>query len=167
VPNIFDPEFDEPREHAGFEALRARVGRQAGSERLGLSVWEVPPGEAAYPYHWHYTEEELVVVLEGELSLRTPGGWRELGAGEVVPFARGERGAHQLVNRSEARARFLSFSTNGEPDIVVYPDSGKLGASERRPDGSGLRMFFRLADEVDYWDGETHPPPGEGDAPPA
>src|SRR4029077_9669785 len=63
MPNLNDPHFDEPREHEGFRALRARVARQAGSERLGLSLWEVPPGEAAYPYHFHYTEEELVIVL--------------------------------------------------------------------------------------------------------
>jgi hypothetical protein len=37
---------------------------------------------------------------------------------------------------------------------ALYPDSGKLGAAERRPDGGGLKHYFRLADEVDYWDGE-------------
>jgi uncharacterized cupin superfamily protein len=49
VPNINDPVFDEPREQPGFRCVRARLGRQAGSERLGLSLWELPPGEAAYP----------------------------------------------------------------------------------------------------------------------
>ena len=59
MPNIDKPIFDEPREHPGFQCKRARVSRQAGSERLGLSLWEVPPGEAAYPYHHHLAEEEL------------------------------------------------------------------------------------------------------------
>jgi hypothetical protein len=65
MPNINDPVFDESREHAGFRAARARLSRQAGSERLGLSLWELPPGEAAYPYHHHLGEEELIVVLDG------------------------------------------------------------------------------------------------------
>jgi uncharacterized cupin superfamily protein len=78
MANINDPLFDEPREHPGFRALRARVSRHAGSERLGMSLWEVPAGEAAYPYHHHLAEEELVVVLDGRPSLRTPEGWREL-----------------------------------------------------------------------------------------
>ena len=157
MPNINDPQFDEPREHAGFRCLRARLSRQAGSERLGMSLWEVPAGEAAYPFHHHLTEEELVLVTVGSPSLRTPEGWRELQEGDVVAFPRGERGGHQIVNRSEQTVRFLSFSTSGEPDIVIYPDSGKLGAYERLPDGGGLRTLFRMGDAVDYYDGEESP----------
>jgi uncharacterized cupin superfamily protein len=157
VPNINEPRFDEPREHEGFRALRARVGRQAGSERLGLSLWEVAPGEAAYPYHFHYAEEELVIVLRGRPSLRTPAEWRELTEGEVVAFLRGEAGGHQLVNRTSEPVRFLALSTSGEPDVVSYPDSGKLGAFERRPQGEGLRAMFRTGDAVDYYDGERPP----------
>ena len=159
MPNLNRPEFDERREHPGFRVLRARLGRQAGCERLGLSLWEVPPGEAAYPYHYHLTEEELLVVLDGRPSLRTPDGWRELEQGEVVSFPRGERGVHQLVNRTEEPLRFLAFSTSGEPDVVLQPDSEKLGAFERLPQGGGLRVWFRTADAVDYFDGEA--PPGD------
>jgi uncharacterized cupin superfamily protein len=154
LPNVFRPDFDESRDHEGFRARRARLGYQLGTERLGASLWELPPGELAYPYHLHLTEEELLVVLAGRPSLRDPSGWRELEEGEVVSFPRGEQGAHQLANRTDEPVRFLALSTNGDPDIVLYPDSGKLGAAERRPDGSGLRQFFRVADAVDYWDGE-------------
>ncbi len=157
MTNIEHPVFDEPREHPGFRCMRARLSRQAGSERLGLSLWELPPGEAAYPYHHHLTEEELVLVLDGAPSLRTPAGWRELERGEVVAFPRGERGGHQLVNRTRETVRFLAFSGSGEPDIVIYPDSGKLGAFERLPDGGGLHTMFRADDAVDYYDGEQPP----------
>lgn len=157
MPNIYEPEYEEPRERPGFRARRARLSRQAGSERLGLSVWELPPGEAAYPYHHHLGEEELLVVLEGRPDLRTPEGWRQLQRGEVVAFPRGEDGAHQLANRTGETVRFIAVSTNGDPDIVLYPDSGKISAAERRPDGSGLRELFRLADAVDYYDGESPP----------
>jgi uncharacterized cupin superfamily protein len=157
VANVNDPCFDEPREHPGFRCKRARLSRQAGSERLGLSLWEIPPGEAAYPYHYHLTEEELVLILDGRPSLRTPDGWRDLQEGEVVSFLRGDGGGHQLVNRTGETVRFLSFSTSGEPDVVIYPDSGKLGAFERQPHGGGLRAMFRLSDTVDYHDGEQPP----------
>ena len=157
MPNINQPVFDEPRERDGFRALRARIGRQAGSERLGLSLWELPPGQAAYPYHFHYTEEELVVVLAGRPSLRSSEGWRELAEGEVVAFPRGEDGGHQLVNRTGETVHFLALSTSGEPDVVSYPDSGKLGAFERLPAGGGLRAMFRVSDAVDYYDGERPP----------
>lgn len=157
MPNIHEPQFDEPRQQPGFRAQRARIGRQAGSQRLGLSLWELPAGEAAYPYHFHYAEEELLVVLDGRPSLRTPEGWRELVAGDVVAFPRGEAGGHQIHNRTDGTVRFLAFSSSGEPDIVAYPDSGKLGAFERLPEGGGLRAMFRMADTVDYHEGERPP----------
>jgi uncharacterized cupin superfamily protein len=156
MTSIEQPVFDEPREHPGFTCRRARIGRQVGSEKIGLSLWDLPPGQAAYPYHWHIAEEELVVVLTGRPSLRTPDGWRELEQGEVVSFLVGEAGAHQIVNRTEETVRFLALS-NQQPDICVYPDSGKVAASERRPDGGGLRLMFREQDAVDYHEGEVAP----------
>jgi uncharacterized cupin superfamily protein len=153
--NIDHAEFDEPREQDGFRARRARIGYALGMERLGASLWEIPPGEAAYPYHFHLADEEFVVVLAGRPTLRGPDGKRRLEPGEALSFRRGEEGAHQFLNETEEVVRFLAVSTSGEPDICVYPDSGKLGAAERRPDGSGLRKFFRVDDEVDYWEGES------------
>lgn len=163
MASIRTPDFDEHREQPGFRCERARLGYQVGAERLGVSLWEVPPGEAAYPFHYHLGEEELVIVLAGSPSLRTPDGWRELSEGDVVSFPRGEVGAHQLVNRGAGSVRFLAVSTNGEPDIVVYPDSGKLGAAERLPGGGGLREYFRIADAVDYYVGESWRPTASGE----
>jgi uncharacterized cupin superfamily protein len=147
----------EDRDHDGFRARRWRVGRQVGAQRLGASIWEVPPGEAAYPYHWHFIEEELVYVMAGRPSLRTPEGWRELEEGEFVSFRVGEEGAHQLINRTEEPVRFLSISTGGTPEICIYPDSNKVGLYGRTD--VELRELFRRSDAVDYWDGETPPDP--------
>lgn len=155
--NLGDAVFDEPRDRDGFRAERARLGWALGCSRLGVSLWEVPPGEAAYPYHFHLGEEELLLVVTGAPSLRTPEGWSELVEGDLVAFPRGEDGAHQLANRTGDIVRVLVVSTNGEPDIVLYPDSGKIGSAERRPDGGGLKLFFRTADAVDYWAGESPP----------
>jgi uncharacterized cupin superfamily protein len=161
MPNIEDPHFDQIRDHEGFLARRARVGRQAGARRLGVSLWELPAGQTSYPYHFHYVEEELLIVLEGTPSLRTPQGWRTLAAGEVVSFPSGEAGAHQLFNETDETIRFLSCSTSGEPDVVAYLDSGKLGVFERLPEGEvGLNSMFRAGDTVDYYDGERPPERG-------
>ena len=158
MPNIDDPDF-EAREGApdGFKAFRARVGYELGSERLGASVWKLPPGETAYPYHFHYSDEELLFVLRGRPTLRTPEGTRELEPGEAVHFPLGERGAHQVSNRTDEEVRFLAVSTNGAADVVVYPDSNKIGAAERLPEGGGLHTFFDLDSQVEYWKGESAP----------
>ena len=78
-------------------------------------------------------------------------------AGEVVCFPRGENGAHQIVNRTDEVVRFLAISPTGIPDVVLQPDSGKISAFERRPEGGGLRAWFHRDDEREYYDGETPP----------
>jgi uncharacterized cupin superfamily protein len=163
VPNVNRPEFEPGERPEGFRAKRARIGYELGTELIGASLWEVPPGEAAYPYHYHYADEELVIVLSGRPTLRTPEGERELEEGEALRFGLGEDGAHQILNRSEDAVTFLAVSSHGRPDVVVYPDSDKIGVGERLPRGGGLRAFFRRGDAVDYFDGEEgeSPPPRE------
>ena len=158
MANVNNPEFDEARSGAGFESMRARLGTQAGSAKLGLSLWEVPPGIAAYPYHWHAVEEEMVVVLAGRPMLRTPKSTRRLEPGDVVAFLVGERGGHQLWNDSDNETvRFLSFSswTNG-PEICFYPDSGKVGVF-----ADDVYELYKQDSAVDYWLDEE-PPTGAG-----
>jgi uncharacterized cupin superfamily protein len=157
VPNLNDLEFDDVREHGGFNVRRARLGLQTGAVRVGASLWEVPPGQATYPYHFHLTEEEMLILLEGTLSLRTPDGWRDLEQGDVVSFPVGEAGAHQVVNRTDSTVRFLAISNSGLPEIVVQVDAGKIGAFERRADGGGIREWYRRSDAVPYF--EDVPPP--------
>jgi uncharacterized cupin superfamily protein len=159
MPNIFEPEFDQQREHPGFRAQRSRLGWQLATQRLGASIWEIEPGEAAYPYHYHLAEEELLIVLMGRPSVRTDGEWRALEPGEVLAFPRGRDGGHQVANWGAVTARFLAVSTSDTPDLVVYPDSGKIAACERLPDRAGLWEIFRLADAVGYHDGERPPAP--------
>lgn len=159
--NLFDPEFED-HEREGFSYRRARLGRAAGSQRLGASLFEVPPGQATFPYHWHGANEEMLIVVSGRPSLRTPDGWRELVEGEVVAFPTGPDGAHQIQNRSDEPVRLLVVSEMNAPEVSGYPDTDKIGAFTRPPgspaDPDELFGFFHGEDQVDYWDGE--PPPG-------
>jgi uncharacterized cupin superfamily protein len=151
MPNIYSDDLEE-RDHDGFRARRRRVGDLAGSSRLGASLWEVPPGELSYPYHYHLGEEEMIVVLDGDGELRTVSGWRPLIGGEVVSFRPGPDGAHQLRCHGPAPLRFLAISVNVEPEVVVYPDSDKVLG---RHNGADVFAMFRRGDAVDYWDGES------------
>ena len=158
-PNVFGSDLDEHGERDGFRWSGTSVGYAAGAERLGASIYELPPGEATFPYHYHLANEELLIVLRGRPHLRTPGGWRELEEGEVVAFPLGERGAHQLMNRTEHPVRLLMVSEMRSPEIAIYPDSGKIGAREHAPGSGreGLRLNFLRPDAVDYWEREQPP----------
>lgn len=161
MANIYRPTFEQGERPEGFRSRRARIGYELGAELIGASLWEMPPGEAAYPYHFHYADEELLIVVSGRPSLRTPEGVREMEEGETVRFPLGEEGAHQILNNTDDTVTFLAISSSGRPDVVVYPDSDKIGVGERLPKGGGLRGFFPRDAAIDYWTGERSPAAGE------
>jgi uncharacterized cupin superfamily protein len=157
MANVFEPEWDHGEDRPGWTYRGAALGWQGDSERLGASLYELAPGQRLFPYHFHMANEEMLVVLAGRPHLRTPDGWRELEEGSVVFFRAGEGGAHQVENRGEAPVRMLMVSEMVSPDVTVYPDSGKVGVREKAPGSrvKGMRENFRLADGVDYWEGEA------------
>ncbi len=159
TPNLFQPEFDAEQNRPGFRWRRARLGREAGAERLGASLFELPSGQASFPLHYHLANEELLVVVEGTPTLRTAEAERPLEPGEVIAFPTGARGAHQIINRADDTARFLIVSEMAAPEVVVYPDSGKIGARDTPPGGDPGEVagYFFADDSVDYFEGEPEP----------
>ncbi len=153
--NIFTSDFDED-----FRGLvkRARLGWRAGTEQLGISLYELAPGAPREfsKYHLQYANEELLIVLSGRPTLRTPDGERRLEKGEIAPFPVGRRGAHQLFNETDEPVRYLMLSTMNAPDVMAYPDEGRVGLISRprgsRGDEEELAAWFRLDDQVDYWE---------------
>ena len=115
MANVFEPEWDAAQDRPPFTWRRARLGRQAGSERLGASLYELPPGASSFPLHVHHANEELLVVLAGRPTLRTLEGERELSPGEVVAYPVGRRGAHRVDNRGAEAARVMLVSTMRSP----------------------------------------------------
>jgi uncharacterized cupin superfamily protein len=152
-PNVFNPELGESSDREGFRHRGDTLGPQVGAERLGASLYAVPPGERSVPYHWHTANEEMLIVLRGTVSLRTPEGWREVPEGAVVSFPVGERGAHQMRNDTVEEVHFLMVSELRSPEVIVYPDSDKVGARDWTAT-DGLRLNWRASDSVDYWEGE-------------
>ena len=149
IVNLFDVEVGRDEgDPPGYDTGYARVGPLIGASALGLSVYELPPGQSICPYHWEAGDEEWLIVLTGRPTLRTPDGERDLGPLDSVCFSEGPDGAHKVTNRSEGTLRVAILSTRREPAIAVYPDSNKVGVW---PPGK----LFRLGDAVDYWDGEA------------
>jgi uncharacterized cupin superfamily protein len=153
-PGDAEPEAEQ----AGYGGVRGkRLRRQQGAV-LSASVWELEPGSTQSPYHYHHGGEELLIVLRGTPTLRSPDGERELREGEVVHFPRGPEGAHQLSNRTDEAVRYVIAAALPTPEIVEYPDSGKIASMARTETTAGGPLFTinRLADAVEYFDGESH-----------
>lgn len=147
--NVFDVELqwddDDPE---GYRAGGKRLGPELGAEQLGMSVYELPPGNSVCPYHCEHGFEEWLIVFVGRPTLRTPEGEVELRPWDTAFFPDGEAGAHKVTNNTDEPVRIAIWSNKGDPGVAVYPDSNKVGAW---PPGK----LYRLGDEVSYWDGET------------
>jgi uncharacterized cupin superfamily protein len=155
MPNVFDPEWTE-RDRPPFIGRYARVGAQAGAERLGATVYEIAPGAVGSPFHVHHGNEELIVVLDGRPTLRTLEGERVLEPGEVVACPIGDRGAHQLRNDTDEPVRALVVSTMVYPEVAEQLDSGKVLALSADPGADDrLALAFPRDASVDWWSGET------------
>jgi uncharacterized cupin superfamily protein len=147
--NVFEEELaiDEGDPDAYAAVGYVRLGPLVGATKLGMTIYELPPGKSNCPYHYELGDEEWLIVLSGQLTVRTPEGEMELGPWDTVCFPPGEAGAHRLTNRSEEPVRLAMLSTKNEPAVSIYPDSNKVGVW---PPGK----LFRLDDAVDYWEGE-------------
>ena len=149
--NLNGNEWDGERDREGWRARGALVGQHVGGELIGATMSEVEPGSKLWPYHTHYLNEEWVIVLRGEPTLRTPEGEHPLKKGDVVCFPRGKAGAHQIINRSDAPVRVLMLSSMIRGEIIEYLDTGKLLAKDVEDEDI---MFARPGPDVEYWEGE-------------
>ena len=147
--NLFDVELQRDEDDPpGYGTDYRRLAPELGATELAFNVFELPPGQSVFPYHYESTEEEWIIVLTGRPTVRTPAGEQELGPWDCVFCPAGEDGAHKVTNRGDEAARIVIWSNHSTPGTSIYPDSNKVGAW---PPGK----LFRLSDAVDYFDGEV------------
>jgi len=147
VFNLYTDAWDHTEERPSWRAKATQVGRQLNAELIGGGLYELEPGNKLWPYHTHHANEEWLLVVQGQPTLRSPDGEHNLREGDVVCFRRGKGGFHQVINRTDEPVRVLMLSTMIAPDIVEYPDSGKVGAKRcgradpSQPTGADARLL--------------------------
>src|SRR5919201_1716310 len=112
------------------------------SEDWGEQAEDWSGGGDFVVYHFHHAWEELLVVLRGEPTLRTPDGERRLAEGESVYFPLGTDGAHGVKNETENPVRILMASTISSPEVCEYPDLRQITAQARTGSLSGERLWL-------------------------
>lgn len=160
MENVLEPgEWDDYGPGPDGWCTRARRLVRAPGRSLTASVYVLEPGERHLPYHFHHGAEELLLVLEGTPTLRTPEGEQALRAGDVAHFPRGAEGAHQLWNDGDTAVRVVVAAANTTPEVVEYPDSGKIAAMAKTPSQQGPQLWTMhfLETAAGYWDGENAP----------
>jgi uncharacterized cupin superfamily protein len=148
--NLYGDDWDEPRDREGWRIKEAFVGHHIGRRTDRREHVRGRTGSKLWPYHTHHANEEWVIVLRGEPTLRTPEAEEVLKEGDVVCFPRGKDGAHQIINGTDSPIRVLMLSSMIGPDIVEYLDTGKVWATS----SDGPIMFARPGPTVEYWEDE-------------
>jgi uncharacterized cupin superfamily protein len=128
---------------------RIDVGRATGSTETLMFIYDLAPGESSSPYHYEYDEEWLLVV-DGTVVVRTPDGEHTLERGDLARFPAGPAGAHKVMNRSDAPARTLLFSSSRGLAVSVYPDSDTIGVWA----GGENDLVFERSNAVPWAHGE-------------
>ena len=159
IKNIDDVDWKEGGNGKKFKHRRKNLTMDFSSNKMVTSLYEIPPGKSNYPLHYHTANEEIFFILKGKGKLRTSEGEFDIKAGDYLRFPASPHGAHQLINTSDEPLHYLDVGTTEQPDVVVYPDSNKVGvfagsAPGQNPENSVFKKYFKIETNTDYWKDE-------------
>ncbi|MGI9393193.1 MAG: cupin domain-containing protein [Boseongicola sp.] len=100
--------------------------------QFGAFVEILPPGSKSSIKHWHANEDEMVYVLEGQVTLHEGNILSSLGPGDAATFKAGADAGHCLENKSNEAVSFLVIGTRAASEVVTYPDDDRQLAFDRR-----------------------------------
>lgn len=126
---------------AGFNDISVGFG----AEKLGFNLTQIAPGKFLCPYHFHHHEEEMLVVLDGEATVRQNDESVIIKKNDLIFY--NLKVPHQIFNHSSTICRILAISNLDPDDICEYPDSKKINF--RR-----LKKIYQEGQEVDYFKDE-------------
>ena len=150
IKRAADVQPKHKKEHDDYEYNKRELVALREDGQCRVSLYEIPPKKAAYPYHYHTKNEEGFYILKGQGLLKTPNGEKTVTTGEYIFFPANEQGAHKLTNVSDTESLvYLDFDTCNDIDVAFYPDSGKIGIW-----GKKINQLYKIQNQVEYYDGE-------------
>ena len=155
MPTIINPDDleykNDPSVLEQFDLLTLfpRLTKIANSKHFVFDLRKLDSGKYSFPYHFHRNAEELIMIISGSMTIRTPKGFEIAKKGQIVFFEMGETSAHQFFNHDTVPCEYLDIRTTVGIDVCEYPDSGKINIS---PFGE----IFEKVSQVDYNKGEEN-----------
>lgn len=147
--------FDDVEDNGYYTSRRAMVGEVIGAKKLGYNLTILPPGKAQCPFHNHWNEEEMFLILDGEGTLRYGDATYPIKKHDIIACPTGGREtAHQIINTGKTDLRYLALSNLVPIEACEYPDSNKVLVVAGERGNRGLRGLYRAETKVDYYDRE-------------
>jgi uncharacterized cupin superfamily protein len=155
-PNVINIDEVKPntREKGRHKITARTLGPHAGNAQLGATLTEIPPGAVSYPRHYHCAIEESLYVVSGRGTARIGDARVAVRAGDWIAHPVGPDHAHQMINDGDEPLVYLAVSTITKCEVVVYPDSKKIGAMGGEYARPWVRTLSRDGESLDYWEGE-------------
>jgi uncharacterized cupin superfamily protein len=154
--NLLKDEWRESSHGEKFQHGHISLTDLRDGHDLGCGAFRVKPGKRAFPKHAHLANDEAVYVVSGRGAMTIGEETTAVEAGDFILLPKGAEHAHILINDSEDDIVYLCMSTMNTPEVVSYPDSGKLGVMEsvRQWGGENSISGFYQVQEAGYYDGE-------------
>ena len=128
MPKLTLPPFATEEDHqhpilgGGIGAYHYQLlSDPGGLTQFGAFIEELPPGSTSGRRHWHATEDEMILMLAGEVVL-VEEAETTLHPGDAACWPAGSPIGHRLDNRSDAPARYLVIGTRNAQDTIHYSD---------------------------------------------
>lgn len=153
--NVLKDEWKESSHGEKFQHGHIALTDLRDGHMLGCGAFRVDPGKRAFPKHAHLANDEAIYVVSGTGELTVGEETMQVEAGDFVMLPAGAEYPHVLINNSDAEIVYLCMSTMNAPEVVHYPDSGKLGVLEsaRKWSDSSVSGFYKPK-KVGYYEGE-------------
>lgn len=147
IKNLNNIDSKYKNEH-GYEFNKYEVTQRKDFSQAYVCFYEIMPGKAAYPKHYHSYNTECFYIIDGEGIIETIDYKLKVKSGDVIVFPCGKNGLHKLTNTSDSkRLLYIDFDTTNSPDIIHYVDSDKIGIIEHNISST----FFKNSDQADYY----------------
>ncbi len=130
VPESTGSNYPQQFKSAVAGRFKKRLGDAAGLQNFGVNLVRLAPGSCSALRHWHTCQDELIYVLEGEVTLIANSGEQVLQPGMAAGFPAGDADGHHLVNRTDSDVVYLEIGDRTSGDSVNYPDDDLIAEAK-------------------------------------
>lgn len=129
------------------------ISEPGGLTQFGAFVQVLAPGTRSSIKHWHASEDELVLVLDGQVTVIEGEAEHLLGPGDAAAFPHGRPVGHYLCNRSASPVTCMIVGTRAQTDQITYPDHDRIMHRDRSlPDDRWTDLSGNVAENpYQHW----------------
>ena len=102
--------------------VKGAVGDKAGLTQFGVNRAVLEPGAGTSMRHWHVSQDEFVIIVEGTVTLIDDDGEHQLHAGDCAGFKAGDANGHHIINKSDKVAILFEIGTRTDTETAYYAD---------------------------------------------